>query len=482
MSKRREASQIVGINTLIQQLSLQIPHYNNISQRILREFCDPFRKISSQQPLASQTTVKESLKQFDTHYRFSNEYFQLPFLWFACDFFDLVHKYLILRKEPLGFIRRTLRKACLFTRKQISLESVPEWEQLQYACNRSIIPLIHIHYTDEVQILDQLHSLIDEYGLGSLNPKRIQNTVKPSLRGPPWRPTQKVQIQTFFDLTQVLWYLHFHPKAFLMSRLLVNLTILKPKEFKKYQQVFSSSKILVSRTYRTLEGSQESFVGRFIIPHNTYDNFLDFLQIGAEKGVFMIIECQKIVDFKHTVSYAFYRAEKGWSYNTDQFKKITRKKNPLKRLNPMFSENLRTTGKWNNEWSCLNSHKRKQMIKALCMYWKNLSYDDLLKLAGNVKLNQDRTRLLEPYNQVLRELHEERVFQIIMAPWGLIRSYSIDLWEITPPRKVNIKWDVIPLEPSTTHSNLNVKLFDFSSDSWKKPKFLNKKRLGKLNF
>jgi hypothetical protein len=264
-------------------------------------------------------------------------------------------------------------------------------------------------------------------------------------------------------------------------------------------------------------------VGRFIIPHNTYDNFLDFLQIGAEKGVFMIIECQKIVDFKHTVSYAFYRAEKGWSYNTDQFKKITRKKNPLKRLNPMFSENLRTTGKWNNEWSCLNSHKRKQMIKALCMYWKNLSYDDLLKLAGNVKLNQDRTRLLEPYNQVLRELHEERVFQIIMAPWGLIRSYSIDLWEITPPRKVsredlknlltilpytltfelhdggirifsnldkslvefinhNIKWDVIPLEPSTTHSNLNVKLFDFSSDSWKKPKFLNKKRLGKLNF
>ncbi len=522
MSARREA-QIVGITTDIQQLKLCISAYDTAAQKFIRDFCDIFTGITTQPSLPAQTGLIKSLKQFDTQYRFSKNYYEIAFLWFACDFVNLIHKQLILGHESLGFIHKILREVHHFIEKPISLKRVPEWEKVQYACNQSIIPLLHTHYKNELQILVQLQFLIDKYKLGSLNPKRIRNAVRPALRGPPWKPTQQIQIRSFFDLSQVVWDLHFYPPAFKLSRIFVSLKINKPERFKEYQRDFSGSETQVCRTYLVLEGSQESFIVWLVIPVGLYIDFVNFLQDGEEEGILEIVECQEVVDFKHSVSYAFYKAGLGWSFQTNEFKNIHTKKQPLQHIDPHLFETLITTRKWNTRWSFLKFQKTEQLIETFCKYWGAFTYEDLCKFVGQVKLNQDRTKLLEPYNRCLRELIDKRVLQIMITPWGLLRSYSFDYYLVKPPRTVsredikkfltilpyalsyelnnrqvrifcllddtladfishNMKWGLISLKPESFHSNLNKSLFSFDSCTWKKPQFLEGEKLGRLIF
>lgn len=521
MLTRRE-TQIASITTLIQQLYLLIPPYNNTFQHMLRDFCNVFKPISAQKPIIYQSEFKERLKEFDKKNRFTKIYYKLAFLWFACDFVALVHKYLILRKKSLGFIHKILREVFKLVEKQIPLESVPEWEKLQYECKKNIVPLLHTHYKNETKIFNRLNSLIDECGLGSLNPKRIQKAVWSSLRGPPWRPTQEVQIQTFFDLTQIVWDLHFYPEAFLLSRVFIYLRVKKSKEFKKYQRVFSSSDIQVSRTALVSEGSKEFFIGRQIIPQKSFDDFMNFLLIGEDQEIFEIVEYQKVVDFKHTVSYAFYKAGIGWSFQTKQFKNITKNKIPLNCIEPVYFETLKKTNPWNPDWSCTSSRKTEQFIRTMCRFWRAYSFEDLYNLAGHIHLNQDRTKLFKPHNKFLRELLKKNVFQIMITPWGLIRSYSINSYLVIPPRTVskedleniliilpfalsfelhngnvrifcymdkilvdfirnNLKWRVLLRRQSIAQYNLNPSDFDLDSYSWKKLR-LKEERQSKLNF
>ena len=513
MSKRREIL-VNDILTIVQEISLQIPQYDQSLQWILTEYCDTFESIKFPNDFA------EACKTFDKKFRFTQVYYQMAFLWYACDFFRIIYVFLIIGKEMIGFIHKSQRKVYQNVSKQVPLNSPKEWESLQYSTHKTVIPFLHRNYGNELQILYLLNSLIDERGLGALNPKHIYDVVRPTIKKRPYRKTLHQLIESFFELSRIEWHLLFHFPAFSLSWIFIFLQINKPKEFKEFISVFSTPEANVSRSsrqYLVKNGSKGSFVGWILIPKGTSYllSFRNFLEQGEELEIFKIVEFQVILDFKRIISYAFYTTGKGWSFESNQFKNIIRQKNPLEFIKKPTDEVFQVANKWNTDWSYLNSPNKSQMIRAFCNYWTIFSYIDLCNLAGKVSRNQDTTRLFETANASLRELFDKKVFQIIIKPQGFLRSYSFDEYLIFPPRSVTheylerilsiipysfltiltngqvrifcyldsvliefierkLKWVVLPLIQLTAQPKLQLNNYDFDSGSWKEPIFCKK--------
>ena len=151
---------ITGMNTILQRLYSHILSYNEASQPILSDFYNTLKKYENQQ------NFKEEAHNFDTKYRFSKEYYQYAFLWYSCDLFNLIYKYLTLGKECSDILRTNLKAIYSLLSKKVPLTNSSEWEPLQIATHKSIIPTIHKIYGDEIQIIHRLNSLIDHRGIG----------------------------------------------------------------------------------------------------------------------------------------------------------------------------------------------------------------------------------------------------------------------------------------------------------------------------
>lgn len=505
---------IKDILTIVRQISLYIPKYDSDTQKVIRDFCNVFK------PINILSELKKTTKRFDNQYRFSEEYYRLSFLWFACDFCRLIYRHLLLKDEPLGLIHKTLRKVHALILKSVSLsaESSKPWDDLQEFCRKELPSVLQRHYKDEQQVFYSLFSLIEYKGLGSLNPNHIHDVVKLSILGPPWKIPISKQVNIFFDLTRVEWSLLFYPSAFALSRIFVRLRITKKHEFNKFHKMLTHPKSYVyqaSHTFIGLEAYQNVFIGWLILPHGFFIDFRNFLETWEEKGIFRIEEYQEVVDIKESVSYAFYQPGSGWMFPNDL---------SLSHPNLASTEAYKKIDNWNEvDWFFRQCENPIQPIKVLCKYWRGFFYNDLQKLAGHINRNQDNTRLFEPDTTLLWDLIRKKVLQIMIIPRELVLSFAHTYHILLPPQTVNekemknflpilpyalsiemynrkigifcyldrsinnfiqnkLKWPVIPLRQVTAQPALNINHFNKDTYSWKIPWFLKEKNLGKLRF
>lgn len=510
----RRETQIKNINTLIERCALLISHYNRTHQRVLKNFHKVFESISTQKPLFHQKIFKKRLKRFDKKYRFTKIYYRLGFLWYACDFCNLIYMRLLFGSESLGFIHSILRETYHLIERKVALTNESEWDKLQKKCLQSRPPVLHEQYGDEIQIFDRLHSLQDRFGLGALNPRHIHDTLRPSIPGPPWSPTLQEQVELFFELSQTEWFLHFFPAAFLLSWVFFNIKVLNKKGFKKLQSVFESENAQVCQViygFSSVGEQEESFVGWVNIPQGCFNRFRKYLGQWEGDGIIEVIECEETNDFKHSISYTFYRQGEGWSYQGLD-------------LTNLPTSNVLSTKPWKSNWSCLNSRQTAQIIDAFCEYRKVWSYEDLCDIIGDINRNQDKTRLFGSYNRIMWNFFERDVFQIKIQPRGLLRSYSLQDYLVFVPRNASkqdiLKFtSIVPYTLSLELQNSHVRIFcylddfladfirkkmkwqsariqqslaqpkpfqrswfDFDALQWKRPKFLQNKASRRLDF
>jgi hypothetical protein len=251
MTKWRERI-INDIQTIVKQISLFVPDYENDSQIFLSDFCNIFMQITNLREF------KTLCNDFDKRYRFTSEYYDYAFLWTTCDFCRLIYYQCSLEKIPLIFIRNGLREIHNLLRVSTSLntESSEQWDVLQDSFRKEIPIILQQHFGDENQTFSRLINLIDEKGIGALNPLHIYDAIRPSIFGPPWKTPLLSQVNLFCDLSALVWKFHFLPAAFSLSRVFMCLEI-KKKKFEEFQRFIFQPESHVIKASRVFLGMKD---------------------------------------------------------------------------------------------------------------------------------------------------------------------------------------------------------------------------------
>ncbi|MFX1514891.1 MAG: hypothetical protein ACFFC6_01145, partial [Promethearchaeota archaeon] len=132
-----------SIETVLEQLPILIAKYTPPEQKILNDFfavVQHYRKVDYK-----RKELSSHLEEYVRLYQGTDQYLQIPFLWFSLDLCMNANLLLSVAKfhadEFLGYLREFLTRAFQLIRKGTSLFDVDSFESLQYECNRLRNPL-----------------------------------------------------------------------------------------------------------------------------------------------------------------------------------------------------------------------------------------------------------------------------------------------------------------------------------------------------
>ncbi|UCG00612.1 MAG: hypothetical protein JSW11_13455 [Candidatus Heimdallarchaeota archaeon] len=420
------------IQTVIDYLPEIIKNYPPKDQLLLNDF------LSVLQHYSEADNQRERLSKRFELYRSKNYltdlYFQLPFLWFAHDYFANANLILNLAEfhgtRFYEYLARSLRRnpdvqGVFPLLRQMTPLSDPKWEQLQIIQAR-----IKIQLTDEqLQIIKESYTALRELGIQGLNSRVLYNFVKKSDIS-----LNTKSLSKFFTLLDSQWNIWFYPPAFGLKQLYFNFKLTKTSlnEIFDFKDSFNTT-LCNSRVYRS-RNFPNQFSGYLEIPHEGLNDLVDYIQNYADQGNLKIFELSEVTDLRVSASFNLYHSGVGWTEILPGG--IKRSILPLKSNHPRKLLNEKPfflSPAFNHEWNFLQSPDPRRSIRIFCQYKPQIYNFNALQFgsASNQRV------FMEDFG-LIKYFHRKMVCTNLIFMANLIYNFSPDFYEIVMP--------IIPIE------------------------------------
>lgn len=396
-------------------------NYSELEREILTDFIDTFKAFNDQPDPIKNTIYRkrlyEDIERFLERYPMGGDvYLNYSFLWFACTFFEKFRSMLISEKTFFPIVIETMRAVTKHLRQCEKLDNIIIWESLQIFSNKKIFRFLHELYQNELELLINLHNLLD-LGLIGLNPKRIKLILKEGIiKG---KRTFNELIYTYLDLIGPLWSIDFDNSAFNLENYFVRIqssNLVKLKESVNFQK---NSVLNFSIFYNLIDTDINEFIGIYIIPKDGFYDFYDYLTKKKDQGLIDDFSVKRIVNTKTLVSYKYYKQGEGWIY-TDSNESDN---------NPSFSSE-----KWNTKWNYKRTKEPIKYIESFCYSKGDNLFRNLEKFIGNVGFRFENKSLFKEHSDRMKEMFNEGAVKLNLIPYGLILSFSLSRYLITIPK------------------------------------------------
>ena len=301
------------IRTVIKQLPQYIRQYSNVDQTILTNFLlllENYEEAEKNREYLKHLFLEHNNKLLGT-----KEYLHTPFLWFSRTYFRKAHQILSLTDFHAHSFYEYLAKQLRSEKKQPGVfelirKNIPltnfEWEQLQYKCNRMLVPLSSLQY----ELIQKMFNFIINDGINALDPQLIKKQLLPLFsKG----VITKNDLLRFFATLESSWVIRFHSQAFGLNRLFYHIQT-KDTPFEKIipyhnseNTVLNMSDIFVNRD------TPMDYMGVFYIPKNDVTCLKEFLKDQVQEGSIKIKNLSTIVYSHRSISLDLYKVDEGWS-------------------------------------------------------------------------------------------------------------------------------------------------------------------------
>ncbi|MFX0050262.1 MAG: hypothetical protein ACFE8U_03120 [Candidatus Hermodarchaeota archaeon] len=410
------------IDTILAQTPNYIVKYPLKEQQLLNEFLNVL-KAHHVDEISSRKRFSTLLAKYIQERRGTNEYLEIPFLWFSVYYFDRAR--LLLRvadffaKDFYGYLAKQLRSFFQLVQNGTSLSDEDAWERLQYECSNIRVPLS----AEELQILKSVYSLILENEFHALNPSRTKASIK-----------NRKGLANFFKLLETKWYLLFHPPAFGLERLYFHFQLSEKTslaEIINFQN--SQNTVLCSSDVYIIKGFSNSYIGTLCVPTRQLNPLKNYLKQCVIEGKIILQELKRVEMLRRSASLALYRENKGWgSLSFTKWRHLTERLRSIRQRRRRASlESFHITPPFDLTWQYQHHSRPSQIIKLYCEIPEEFSFDEL---PNQPTKEQQRKTLTKTDISLLKELIRKQVVHIGFRSDQLWYEWALDAYWVKIPQ------------------------------------------------
>jgi hypothetical protein len=423
------------LNIILKQLPKYIDKYPTSEQPYLKIFLEVLQgyHVDTQK---ARDTLTTKLREFTNEFNYSEIYYQLPFFWFAVDYFNTAIRLLSVAtfygRNFYSYLVQHLRgdsevQGAFSLIKNITPLTDLKWEQLQYSCVKLQDPLTN----EELQVLESIYTSHRENSpsIDFLNAEKIKSIIQNEINNPPFIR----QLSRFFTRINAKWLLWAHRPAFGVEQLIFNFQLDNSNSlFDIIDFQDPKNTLLCTSDIYQVTGAPNVFHGTLTIPARDVNALSRYLEECNDQGKIKLYLLEKITEIKSTYSLLLYRANEGW-YNLSPTKKdlLARK---LKTNTPRKRKNQQTffycSPEFNQSWHYTKHHHPIKLIKVYCKEDRIFSYHDLLGHKNGLIDRQYSKLELE----LLDEIIQKKTIQVGFYLDSLLYEFSLNHYLVKVPQ------------------------------------------------
>lgn len=453
------------IKTILEQLSTHIAEYPPADQLLLTDFLSVLQCYEEAD--YQRNKLSQRFETYKNRTLGTDKYLRTPFLWFSESYFSNAILLLNVSKYHADTFYEYLVKhlrdsANILGVYSLVLDHIPltniKWEQLQYSCEKLLIPLIKI----QLQILNAVYSYITEEGVYSLDPRKLKAAIVKKVEFPrKIRPSE--ELTRLFTQVDARWFLRFSSPAFGLNRVFFHIEL---KGSTSLADVIDfqdpgNTVLTVSDVYRSNDLSN-TYTGAFLVPTKEIEQLKIHLQICEQQGYLILKEFSTITTGSISASLTHYQAKNRWKIPSQtKLKRLTpllKRKHPRERQPEqltLFSPPPSTL-----QWHFSQHPLPTKIIKFYCERANDYSYPNLPLQLINVQYPESFSR---PEIGLLRQLLYNQVVMIGFVPLRLVYEFSLDWYWIILPRipffQLKRFLSLFPFsEISVTENSINIRV------------------------
>jgi hypothetical protein len=430
------------LDTIVSLLPSYIARYPPTEQIILTEFLNVIESCDVSTSVERETLSKK-MGIFINKYHMNREsYFGLPFLWFTIDYFSNARRILSVEgfyaSDFYHYLVHHLRQesettgAFFLIQKRTPLTD-KAWEDLQYACNKLVIPLTR----DQVEVLSTVFHYIRNIKPSKLNQQTLKAAITRKVRNSGFSR----HLPRFFTLLDAQWNLRFYPAAFGLELVYFNFQVSEPKTLFDIIDFNDPANSTLGATTVYRIGKFNTFCGIIYLPSGTSKLMKTYLKQCEHQGLIMLQEFIRIVDAQKSNSLALYESEKGWrDLNPKEKQKLGRQiKNQINLNEHLPSSTFFLSPPFYTNWHFQKNKEccsPTQLIALYCKFHPSFSYTDM---NSSMKFQNKYLLFLELDQEILTSLYHKKVVQISLNPIRLFKDFSLNSFWIEVPQNVKMK-------------------------------------------
>ncbi|MFX1514740.1 MAG: hypothetical protein ACFFC6_00380 [Promethearchaeota archaeon] len=504
------------MKTILSQTPVYIAKYPPSDQKILNEFLSILQNyiVDTQE---SRNQLFERFESFPAKYHESEQFLNLPFLWFVDSYFSNAAKLLSVASfhadDFYEYLVKQLRGypdtegVFQLLRKGIPLTDL-KWEDLQYACNKLSVPL----KSEELHTLETIHRMSLEAGTNALDQRYIKTTVFNTVKS----PTVNKKLENFFLRLDSRWFLRFNVPAFDLKLFFFQFKLTNSTSLKEIIDFHDSTNTtLCNSSIYWNRDTPNMYCGILVVPVKSADVFFQYLQSCHNQDKVELIELTKIKTTRISVSLILYQATKGWRTPTptdwSRLIPMLRTKSPRKIRTNLSS--LYLSPPFDKE--TIEEYDLTRAVQLLCKLPREFSFKELV--SGSNK-DQIKINLTKIEFKLLKEMYQRNIVQIGFLSRGLVYEFSLDNYWIKVPKipldqlsrllawipfcrlyfsennifiwsyltrefahwlrtdLEDLEWTVIPIIENHRPQNFNFDWYDSDIQQWKTPHILKNEK------
>ncbi|MHA2246624.1 MAG: hypothetical protein ACXADY_16905 [Candidatus Hodarchaeales archaeon] len=434
------------ILTILEKMPSFIEKYPKNDRILLTEFLNVLQ-FHEVEKFENRMLFSRHSEAFIGKYHLKHKkYYELPFLWFAIDYFNIANRILSaegfhadqFNQYLVNFLRDESRIQGVFglvrdTTPLINLK----WEILQYSCNKFTVPLIQ----DQLLILESVFSLIPKAGLKNLTQQRLKTEVvnkrKKVQTGKRKKRMKPRELQRLFTLLDAQWNLRFCLSTLDLGRLYFHLQLSDSNQLPEilgYKETGNTT-LTASTVYR--ERNFNNYLGILLLPIEMMRPMEIHLKRCEEKRKIKLHEVSKIIDIQMSRSLKLYEAGKGWrTLGSKEKRKLNQNPKTVNNTNKKNSTTQFVSPRFYTDWHFQQDGEHNtpsQFIDLYCKAVPAFSFDDLQYSDPSKKKH---SRFSKPEQDMLSYLYKEEVIQIDFNPIRLMSDFSLNEFWIEIPSNV----------------------------------------------
>ncbi len=422
------------METILSQLPSYIKKYPPSDQVILNDFLSSLQLylVDTQ---ADRNQLNTRFKELILKYHKNQEYYDLPFLWFAESYLSNSSRLLSLASfHADDFYRYLVNHLRGYSSTKGVFQLIAEgtslsdlaWEQLQYTCMKLSIPLT----SEELHVLETVLTLCNEDGINALNFAHIKSTVMNRFKS--IRISKK--LPQLFSKLNAFWSLHFFPPAFDLELLYVHFQLRESSSLKEIIDFQNPANTTLDYSFiYKIRDFPNMYYGILVIPTQFLESLLDYLQYCERQGQLILHEVTKIITSRRSISLALYQSYKGWRNITltdwRRLVPLLTTKHPRKRR--VKSKPLFLSPPFKDYW---NYKQHSDLYKIITLYCKIPHFFSFNELPIGLSTNKKTVQLSKLEITLLKDFYHNQVFQISFSPFQLIIEFSLDRYWIKIPK------------------------------------------------
>ncbi len=498
----------------MEQLPAHIENYPPPDQLLLTDFLSILQHYEEAD--YERNKFSQRLEEYNERVIGTKKYLNTAFLWFVESYFSTANLLLNVSTFHANSFYEYLTKHLRgnsttpgvygLIRGNIPLTDLA-WEQLQYACDKLLVPLTN----DQIRILRTIYYFITENGVYGLDPRMLKAVIVKNVEFPKkYKPSE--ELTRFFTLMDGRWFLLFFSPAFGLNRLVFQFQLQGSTSLEDIIDFRNpANTVLTGSDVYSFRNLPNNYIAILLVPTEDIGRLEHYLENCERQGYLILRELSKITTVRKCISLNHYQANFGWiKLNSTELRRLTqllKSKNPKKRQRERGSFFI--TPEFNLQWHYSQHLLPKEIIKLYCKNPQDYSYTNLpLKFIDD----QDSRRLSRTEVGLLKQLYyNHQVVQIGFVPWRLVYDFSLDMyciildkiplfqlkrflnlipfseiyfgknsifiWARLTPKLVKwiengLKWNVISIIRKQYPLNLDFKWFNASRLKWKIPDIL----------